>query len=94
MFQAMQWLSRFFAAERPVSNVEMFNKSSKSLFSFTTDVSDMSKYNMQHGMMHIFLNTSSKIFLTNKCWTKPYFTGSLDPNSWTFLLKTYSETPP
>ena len=62
MFQAMQWLSRFFAAERPVSNVEMFNKSSKSLFSFTTDVSDMSKYNMQHGMIHIFLNTSSKIF--------------------------------
>ena len=42
MFQAMQWLNRFFAAERPVSNVEMLNKSSKSLFSFTTDASDMS----------------------------------------------------
>ena len=42
MFQAMQWLSRFFAAERPVSNVEMLNKSSKSLFSFTTDASDIS----------------------------------------------------
>ena len=65
MFQAMQWLSRFFAAERPVSNVETFNKSSKSLFSFTTDASDISNnpsYNMQHGMIHIFLNTSSKIF--------------------------------
>ena len=42
MFQVMQWLSRFFAAERPVSNVGMFNKSSKSLFSFTTDASDIS----------------------------------------------------